>query len=49
VGLEPDGRGLGELQRRASAASFSGELRWRRWRFGTQAVPAAMLAAQGWI
>jgi hypothetical protein len=32
-----------------ASASFSGELRGRRWRFGTQAVPAAMLAALGWI
>lgn len=32
-----------------ASASFIGELRDRRWRFGTQAVLAAMLVALGWI
>ena len=32
-----------------SAASFIGELRGRRWRFASQLVLAAMLAALGWI
>jgi hypothetical protein len=32
-----------------AASSFIGELRNRRWRFGTQAVLAAMLTALGWI
>ena len=32
-----------------AAASFIGELRGRSWRFGTQAVLAAMLTALGWI
>jgi hypothetical protein len=32
-----------------AAASFIGELRDRRWRFGTQAMLAAMLTALGWI
>jgi hypothetical protein len=32
-----------------ASASFIGELRGRSWRFGTQAVLAAMLTALGWI
>jgi hypothetical protein len=32
-----------------ASASFIGELRDRPWRFGTQAVLAAMLTALGWI
>jgi hypothetical protein len=32
-----------------AATSFIGELRGRRWRFGAQAMLAAMLAALGWI
>jgi hypothetical protein len=31
-----------------ASASFIGELRGRKWRFGTQAVLAAMLTALGW-
>ena len=32
-----------------ASTSFIGELRGRRWRFGTQAMLAAMLTALGWI
>jgi hypothetical protein len=32
-----------------ASASFIGELRGRRWRFGTQVLLAAMLTALGWI
>jgi hypothetical protein len=32
-----------------SSASFIGELRGRRWRYGTQLLLAAMLIALGWI
>lgn len=32
-----------------ASISFIGELRDRRWRFGTQAMLAAMLTALGWI
>jgi len=32
-----------------SAASFIGELRGLRWRYGTQLLLAAMLAALVWI
>jgi hypothetical protein len=32
-----------------ASTSFIGELRDRRWRFGTQAMLAAMLTALGWI
>jgi len=32
-----------------AAASFIGELRDRRWRYGAQALLAAMLAALGWL
>ena len=32
-----------------ASASFIGELRGRRWRFGTQALLAAMLVALGWM
>jgi len=32
-----------------SSSSFIGELRDRRWRYGTQLLLAAMLLALGWI
>jgi hypothetical protein len=32
-----------------STSSFIGELRDRRWRYGTQLLLAAMLVALGWI
>jgi hypothetical protein len=32
-----------------ASISFIGELRDRRWRFGTQTMLAAMLTALGWI
>jgi hypothetical protein len=32
-----------------ASTSFVGELRGRRWRYGTQVLLAAMLTALGWI
>jgi hypothetical protein len=32
-----------------ASTSFIGELRGRRWRYGTQVLLAAMLTALGWI
>jgi hypothetical protein len=32
-----------------SVSSFIGELRGRRWRYGTQGLLAAMLATLGWV